>query len=169
MRKNYTMKKTISIKQFIIEFGENFSKEMKLRLLELGTRCILTRMKETSYILDLKHVEHIKYDCDSKSGDDSEACQMEYDYGQFIVQEGELYFSKDCAESADAMQAAIVNDIYNLLVTEEIPIEEILIEEDIKAKKVDDSNIDLVVDSILKVCPEVSQAHKDILSKYLKK
>lgn len=167
MRKNYTMKKTISIKQFIIEFGENFSKHMKQRLLELGTRCILTRTKENSYILDLKHIEHLKYDCDCQTEDDTEACQMEYAYGQFVVNEGVFHFAKKCAESTEAMQvmqAPVVDEIYKSLVTEET-----LIDENIDAKKLDDSNIDLVIDSILNVCPEVSQAHLDILSKYLKK
>jgi hypothetical protein len=158
------MKKTISVKQFIIEFGENFSKHMKLRLMELGTRCILTRTKENSYILDLKHIEHIKYDSQCQSLDDTEAGQMEYAYGQFVMHEGVFHFAKNCAESVDAMQAPIVSDIYNSLQTDEL-----IIDEAIHAKEIDDSNIDFVIDSILNVCPEVSQAHQDILSKYLKK
>ena len=67
VKKNHKMKRTISIKQFNTEFGEDFSKHMKQRLLELGKRCILTRTE--SNILDLKHIEHTKYDC--ADGDNS--------------------------------------------------------------------------------------------------
>ena len=64
MKKNYKMKKTISLKMFIAEFGENFSDHMKKRLLELEVRCVLTR-KEDSNKLDLKHVEHTQHEYDS--------------------------------------------------------------------------------------------------------
>lgn len=153
------MKNTISIKQFILEFGENFSKHTKQRLLELGTRCILTRKKDNSYILDLKHLEHVKYTV----GEGSDACQIEYAYGQVVMNEGELYFSKSCVENTDVMQLELVNEIYTSLESDEMTIEE-----GTKVKKLDDSNIDYVIDNILKVCPEVSKEHKAILSKYIK-
>ena len=43
MKKNYKMKKTISMKMFVSELGENFSDHMKEKLLELDIRCVLTR------------------------------------------------------------------------------------------------------------------------------
>lgn len=159
MKRNYTMKNTISIKQFILEFGENFSKHTKQRLLELGTRCILTRKKDNSYILDLKHLEHVKY----TTGEGEDTCQVEYAYGQVVMNEGELYFSKSCVETADVMQLELVNEIYSSLESDEMTIEE-----GTKVKKMDDSNIDYIIDNILQVCPEVSKEHKAILSKYIK-
>lgn len=155
MKRNYNMKKTISIKQFIAEFGQGFSNHMKKRLLELGARCILTR-KDNSHILDLKHIEHIKYD----SPDASEG-KKEYAYGQLIINEGVLYFSESCVENDDVMQISFVQDIYDSL-----PDEEILFEEGIKAKPLDESKLDYVVDRILGVCPEVSAEHMAIIAKY---
>ncbi len=159
MKNHYKMKKTISFKQFIAEFGEGFSKHMKQRLLELGTRCILTR-KENSYILDLKHVEHTKYDSRGNVGNSKN--QKEYAYGQFVMNEGTLFFSKCCIENDDVMQISAVNDIYNSLRNDAM-----YMDEGINAKRIDDSNIDFVVDNILEVCPEVSAEHLAILSKYI--
>lgn len=158
MKKNYKMKKTVSMKMFVTEFGEDFSKHMKQRLFELGTRCVLTR-KEESFILDLKHVEHTKYECPAK--DNATVCRKEYVYGQFVINEGNMYFSESCIETADVMKAPVVNDIYDHLNSHDV-----LLNEDIKAKKVDDENIDYVVDRILEVCPEMSPEHYAIISKY---
>ena len=155
VKKNYTMKKTISVKQFIIEFGEGFSKHMKDRLLELGTRCILTR-QENNHTLELKHLEHNKYD-------DGELLQKEFAYGQIVMNEGLLYFSDRISENTDIMPALVVKDIYLAINSDEMTFDE-----GIKAKKIDDSNIDFVIDNLLKVCPEVSKEHLAILSKYTK-
>ena len=160
MKKHHRLKKTISIKQFIAEFGEGFSKHMKLRLLELGSRCILTR-KDNTYTLDLKHIEHTKYDCASECGENLEVCQKEYAYGQLIVNEGILYFSQDCLENDEVMIVPAVSEIYKSLSSEDM-----YLEEGVEAKKVDDTNIDYVVDGLLKVCPEVSAEHLAIISKY---
>lgn len=153
MRRNYNMKKTISVKQFVAEFGQGFSKHMKQRLLDLGTRLILTR-KDLSYILDFRHVEHLKYDCDDE-------CQKEYTYGQLVMNEGSLYFSESCIENKEVMKNSTVEDIYSSLTTEEN-----IIENDVRAKLIDDNNIDYVADKILEVCPEVSAEHMAIIAKY---
>lgn len=157
VRKIYNYKKTISVKQFISEFGENFSEKMKKRLLDLEIRCVLTR-KEEANILDIKHVEHIQHEVACDEEDTSSICQKEYSYGQFIVVENELYFSERSAENTKVVQEPIVDTIYNSLSSEERNIEE-----DCNAKKIDDSNIDFIIDSILTVCPEVSQAYLDII------
>lgn len=155
MKRSYNIKRTISVKQFISEFGENFSEHMKKKLLELEVRCVLRRKEET-YRLNLKHVEHTQYDCNSK--DNSKVYQKEYAYCQFITIEGILYFSEKCTESSDVMQAPIVNEIYNALNSEDM-----VTEEGINAKKIDDSNIDYVIDTILTVCPPVTQGYLDIV------
>lgn len=156
MRKIYNMKKTISMKQFITELGENFSEHMKVKLKELGSRCVLTR-KEDNYRLNLKHIEHTMHECAVTSGDDSSSLKKEYVYGQFVVQEDVLYFSEKCTESNDAIEAPIVSTIYNSLNTEKVVIDEL------NAKLVDDSNIDYIIDTVLSVCPPVSQAHLDMV------
>ena len=89
--KIYNIKKTISVKYFISEFGENFTAHMKKRLMELEVRCVLVR-KEENYILNLKHVQHTQYRSNKK--DPSSVTEKEYAYGQFIVVEGILYFSE---------------------------------------------------------------------------
>jgi hypothetical protein len=160
MKKNYKMKRTISMKQFITEFGEGLSKHMKQRLSELGERCLLNRRDE-SHILDLRHIEHIKYECSCSAEGEEPMAKKEYAFGQFVVQEGALYFSQSSVENDDIMQISTVNEIYNSLNTEEIEIDEI------KVKRIDDSNIDFVIDSILKVCPEVSAEHMAIIAKYI--
>lgn len=156
MKKNYKMKKTISVKMFISELGTNFSDHMKKRLLELETPCVLTRREQN--ILDLKHVEHTQYNCDLDSEGGSNKEQKEYVYGQFIVIDDVLYFSDKCVENDSVMQSPIVNTIFNSLTSEVM-----FLDEDIKGKKLDDSNIDFVIDSILSVCPEVSQSYIDIV------
>ncbi len=151
LRKNYNMKKTISTKRFISELGQNFSEHIKARLLELELRCVLTR-KEESNILDLKHVEHTKYPCPSSE------CEKEYAYAEFIVEEDELYFTNQCLEGDKVMQSPIVNTIYNSLTTENK-----IFENGASGKKIDDSNIDYVVDSLLSVCPDVSKRYMEVL------
>jgi hypothetical protein len=158
VRRIYNMKRTISMKQFIDELGENFSEHVKERLLELGERCVLTR-KDINYRLDLKHIEHIQHECACDSEGTSSTCKKEYMYGQFVVVDGVLYFSEKCTESLTATQEPGIENIYKSLETEEAVIED----SDIKSKKVDDSNIDFVVDSILKICPPVSKEHLAIV------
>ena len=160
MKKNYKMKRTISIKQFVIEFGDGLSKHMKQRLLELGERCILNRRDE-SHILDLRHIEHLKYECSCSSEDESPASMKEYAFGQFVVQEGLVYFSQSSVENDDIVQNSTIKGIYDALDTEEIEIDEI------KVKAVNDSNIDFIIDNILKVCPPVSAEHMAIIAKYV--
>ena len=84
--------------------------------------------------------------------------KKEYVYGQFLVIDEALYFSDKCIESDLVMQSPIVNTIFNSLSGEVM-----IFDEDSKGKKVDDSNIDYVIDSILTVCPEVSQSYLDIV------
>jgi len=158
LKRIYRMKKTVSMKQFLTEFGGEFSKHMKQRLLELGARCVLTR-KDESFILDIKHVEHTKYKCGPQ--DSAAVNQKEYAFGQFIVHEGILYFSKCCLENDDIMQAPVVYSIYDYLNSEELELEG-----DIRGKKVTDENIDYIIDNILTVCPEVSAEHMAIVSRY---
>jgi hypothetical protein len=155
MNKIYNIKKTISVKYFISEFGENFSEHMKERLLELEIRCVLVR-KEENYILNLKHVQHTQYPCNKK--DASDLTKKEYTYGQFIVVDGILYFSEKCTESNTVMESPIVSLIYSALENDGM-----ISESGKDAKKIDDSNIDFVVDSILTVCPNVSQEYIDIV------
>lgn len=161
MRKRYNMSKTISVKGFISELGENFSKHMKERLLELEVRCVLTR-KEYNYRLDLKHVEHTKYDFECCAENKSCICKKEYAYGQFVVIDGILYFSQECAVNDNVIQSPIVSTIYNSLSSDDM-----ISDSGISEKKIDDSNIDYVIDSILAVCPQVSQSYMDIMAKYI--
>ncbi|MCY6957279.1 hypothetical protein [Clostridium brassicae] len=154
MKKNYKIKKTISIKQFISEFGESLSKHMKKRLLDLEVRSVLTR-KEDNYRLDLKHVEHTQYNCHSSNSD---TCKKEYAYASFVIIDNTLYFSEKCLESDAVMQSPIVSTIYNNLDSENM-----VCDKDINAKLINDDNIDYIIDTILTVCPEVSQKYIDIV------
>jgi hypothetical protein len=158
--RKYNVKKTISMKQFISEFGENFSKHMKQRLLELEVRCVLTR-KDNYYRLDLKHVEHTKYNCHHTETNNNKDSQKEFSYGQFVINDGNLYFSEQCLECADVMQSPVVDVIYNSLNNEGS-----FFDSGISAKKVDDDNIDHIIDHILGVCPEVSKEYISIISRY---
>jgi len=158
LKKIYRMKKTVSMKQFITEFGGEFSKHVKQKLLELGARCVLTR-KDESFILDLRHVEHTKYNCNPQ--DSTAEHQKEYAFGQLIAHEGILYFSECCLQNEDIIQVPMVSTVYNSLNSEEITLEG-----DIKGKKIDDENVDYVIDSLLTVCPEVSPEHLAIVSRY---
>jgi hypothetical protein len=152
------MKKTVSMKQFLTEFGGDYSKHMKERLLELGKRCVLTR-KDESFILDVKHVEHTKYDIDSQECTD--VSQKEYAFGQLVAHEGSLYFSESCIENDDVMQSPVVSTIYSLLNSDPLVLDDCA-----PAKEVNDGNIDYIIDSILAVCPEVSLEHLAIVSRY---
>ncbi|OGO78591.1 MAG: hypothetical protein A2Y23_12740 [Clostridiales bacterium GWB2_37_7] len=160
MKKNYKMKRTISVKQFVVEFGDSISKHMKQRLLELGERCILNRRDE-SHILDFRHVEHIKYECCCGSEDGAEN-KKEYAYGQLVVKEGNLYLTQDCVENEDIMQSPVVGEIYSVISSPEVQLEEGIV-----GKMIDESNIDYVIDNILKVCPKVSAEHMAIIAKYV--
>lgn len=153
MKKNYRIKKTISMKGFVAEFGENFSEHMKKRLLELEVRCVLTR-KEDEFKLDIKHVEHTKYQCN----DSSDTCKKEYAYGQFIVDDGKIYFSNRCIENDDVMQSPIVDTIYDSLSSTGM-----IENEEFCAKIIDDDNIDYIIDSMLTVFPQVTQKYIDIV------
>lgn len=155
--KNYARKSNISMKMFIKEFGENFTGHMKERLMDLEVRCFLTR-KDIAYRFDLKHVEHLQYECASDSEDSSAVSSKEYAYGQFVVIEGKLYFAESCLESKDIMQSPMVSTIYNALDSEGS-----IFDEGRNLKILNDKNIDFVVDSILSSCPEVSEAYLDIV------
>ncbi|GAA0732566.1 hypothetical protein [Clostridium oceanicum] len=157
MKKVYKMKRTLSIKSFISQFGKSFSEHMKDRLSDLEVRSVLTR-KDVKNQFDLKHVEHIKYDETTDSGSSSE---KEYSYGQFIVEDEVLYFSEKCLEDKQVKESPIVETIYNNLSGDDM----ISLEEPFEccAKKVDDSNIDYIVDTILTVFPDVSQKYLDIV------
>lgn len=151
------MKKTISVKKFISELGENFSEHMKERLLDLELRTVLTR-KDEDYRLDMKHVEHTKYICDSKDNSTSSEKKKEYDYGQFMVIDGDLYFSESCLESDTVMESPVVNEIFNSLNSAGM-----IVDCDVRAKLVSDNNIDYLVDTLLEACPPVSQRYLDIV------
>ncbi|ADL52343.1 hypothetical protein [Clostridium cellulovorans] len=150
----HSRKSAVSIKMFIKEFGEDFPAHVKERLMDLEVRCFLTR-KEIAYRFDLKHVEHLQYQTTSDEVESSAPCSKEYAYGQFVVLDGKLYFSESCLENKDIMQSPMVSIIYNALNSEEII-------ELTNLKRLDDNNIDFVVDKILSSCPEVSQSYIDI-------
>lgn len=143
------------MKMFIAEFGEDFSEHIKERLLDLEVRGVLKR-KDPTHIFNLKNVEHTMYDCKTKDG--LKTTKKEYSYGQFRVVEGKLYFSENCAPSDKVMQASVVENIYD-----ELDDEGCIDDEGCNAKNVNDSNVDFVVDSILSVCPDVSQKYLDII------
>jgi hypothetical protein len=147
----------MSINQFIEEFGENFSDHMKKKLMELESRSFLTR-KENFNVFEIKHVEHIQYDCIDDPDNDINQSKKEYVYGQFVVIEGILYFSEECFETNEIIQSPQVSTIYNSLNSEGM-----ILEEGKKLKRIDDSNIDFIIDSILASCPQVSQAYLDII------
>lgn len=158
MKNIYNIKKTISIKQFISEFGEDFSKHIKKRLLDLEVRTVLNR-KEDNNRLDIKHVEHIKYDIGKEQNVHMCTGKKEYVYGQFSMDEGILYFSENCLEDDNVIESPVISTIFNNL-----DAANMITKDGISGKKIDDSNIDYVIDSILEVCPDVSQEYKDIVS-----
>ncbi len=158
MKKNYKMKKTLSIKQFNTEFSDCLTDHMKKRILDLWPRCVLTREKDKD-ILDLKHVEHTKHDCTKGKS----KAKKEYAYGQFVINDGKLYFSNKCIEDETTMKTSMVDTIFDSLSNEDMYHGE---ENDLTAKRVDDSNIDDVIDNIMRACPPISKRHLEIISKY---
>ena len=154
----YKLKKTISMKKFISEFGDTFSPHVKARLLELEMRSVLTR-KEDMNILDLKHVEHTKY---KKDGDVASSAGKEYAFGRFIAVDGDLYFSKNSTESDSIMQADKVTALYDSLENKEV-----ILEEEFTGKKIDDTNVDSFVDGMLSFFPEVSAKYAKILKEMM--
>lgn len=161
VNRNYRLKKTISMKLFISEFGQTFTEHMKNRLLELEIRCVLTRKDEINK-LDIKHVEHTQYNCNPENALDLAKKQKEYVYGEFIVIENILYFSRECCENDTIMQSPIVDTIYDSLEGKEITVEEHIV-----GKKVDDNNIDYIVDTMLTVFPEVSQRYVNMVKEMM--
>lgn len=157
LRVNNRRKSSISMQQFITELGENFSEHMKEKLMELDSRSFLTR-KDVSHRVDLKHVEHIQYECVSNSEDKSAAKRKEYSYAQFAVVDGVLYFSERCLESDSVKQSPIVEVIYDSLGSEGM-----ISDNGVNLKKIGNDNIDYVVDNILTGCPQVSQTYLDII------
>lgn len=158
MKKNYKMKKTLSVKQFISELGADFTVHMKNRIMNLWPRCVLTRDNDKN-VLELKHVEHTKYDSAKGKG----KAKKEFVYGQLLIDNGQLYFSKECNEDDKTMKAPMVDTIYDSLSNLGMYYYD---EGDYLAKKVDDSNIDSVIDNIMRVCPPMSKKHLKIISKY---
>lgn len=154
---NYGRKSTISMKMFIKEFGEDFSEHMMERLMDVDVRCFLTR-KELPYRFDLKHVEHIKFEFACDKEDSSKPSSKEYAYGQLVVLDGKLYFSESCLENNEIKQSPVINTIYNTLDSKGA-----IFDEGRNLRRIDDSNIDFVLDSILSSCPEVSQSYLDIV------
>jgi hypothetical protein len=142
------------MKQFILEFGVNFSEHMKKKLMELESRSYLIR-KEVSNRFDLKHVEHIEYE---HSRDIDSTVLKEYVYGQFEVNEDILYFSQSCEETTKVMQAPIVSKIYDSLESDGA-----ILSDGRNMKRIGDGNIDYIVDSTLAACPKVSQKYLDII------
>lgn len=142
---------------FIEELGEEFSQHVKDRLMELDLRCVLTR-KEKYNVVDLKHVEHLKYQCKCNESDLKKVLEKEYTYAQFVVIDNVLYFSKNCIESDEVIKSPIVNKVYDSLKGEVVNSED-----EIELKKIDDSNIDYIVDNILSVCPNVSDRYISIV------
>lgn len=153
-KKNYRINRTVSMKQFISKYGENLSEHTKQRLMELEVRCVLTR-KDKETVFDLKHVEHTKFTFNS---DGNPSSKKEYSYGQLIAVNDAIYFSEKCEISKDVMESPIANTIFNSLSENEM-----ITFNDTRAKKIDDSNIDYIIDALLTVCPEVSQKYKDII------
>lgn len=150
-RPGYKVKSAVSLKQFIAEFGGEFSEPMKEKLMELESRSFLTR-KDINNRFDIKHVEHIQF----LSSNDSKP--KEYAYGQFEVNDGVLYFSENCLESAEVMQSPKVTSIYSALKSDNT-----MFNNGRNLKKVDENNVHFIVDSILETCPEVSQGYLDII------
>lgn len=142
---------------FITEFGEDFTENVKERLMSLQPRCFLTR-KEIPYQFDLKHVEHLQYECAFNEEHTSACRSKEYAYGQLVVLDGELYFSESCLEDKEIMQSPMVSVIYNALDSDRI-----IFAEGRNLKRLNKCNIDYVVDSILSTCPQVSQSYMNII------
>ncbi|PJI07793.1 MULTISPECIES: hypothetical protein [Clostridium] len=157
MRVNNRRKTTISIKMFMSELGEHFSEKVKKRLTDLDLRCVLSRKDHEYNVLDLKHVEHIKYNENKLM-----KSLKEYVYAEFAVVDGVLYFGQNCLENDQVMQSGVVEKIYNYLDGDGM-----IFLENKNFKKIDDNNIDYVVDNILLKCPQVSQKYIDVVNEML--
>ena len=151
----YKLKKTISMKKFISEFGEDFTAHTKERLLELEIRTVLTR-SEYPNILDIKHVEHTKYECCG------EAESRELTFGRLIVNGGKLYFTGSETDSNTLMEAENVPDLYNSLKADEK-----IVDNGISAKEINEDNIDFFMDKMLDTIPEVSESYIKIIKEML--
>lgn len=151
--KKHNFTKTISIKRFINEFGVFYSTHMCEKLMELELRTVLTRT-DILNALNIKHVEHTKYSCNS----DGIASEKELVFGQLISIEGNLYFCADCDENETAAKCTAVDQIFNSICGNEYTLSS-----GAKVKKIDDSNIDALVDSLLKNIPDVSDRYMKIL------
>jgi hypothetical protein len=162
LKKKHNMKKTISIAMFISEFGEAFTSHMKLKLLEIGKSCVLIR-EETGYSFDLKHVEHKKQHIENADGT-SNMKLREYTYGQILVHEEILYFSMGHKDGDEQVQFPAISDLYKGL---DVPAE--FLQDDIEAKKIDDSNVDYLVDTLNEIYPELSPEYLKIIGRYRKK
>lgn len=160
VKRKYNIRKTISMKKFISEFGDNFSEHMKKRLMEIEVRCVLTR-KEAEYKFEIKHVEHTLYDCSNDTKNGSRTIKKEYVYGLLVAVDDTLYFSDKLTDDADVMLSPVVSTIYNSLSSKDM-----ILYDASYIKKIDDSNIDYVIDTMLTVFPPVSQKYIDIISKY---
>ncbi|MDD3224588.1 MAG: hypothetical protein PHX70_07780 [Clostridium sp.] len=155
MRINNRKKRSISVKTFISELGENFSQHIKERLLDLDSRSFLSR-KDNYARFDIKHVEHLQYTCNDAKGNPLKS-KKEYVYGELEVIEEVLYLSENCDETKEIIQAPGIKEIYDSLDSEG------MVKEDRNLKRLNDSNIDAVVDGIIKICPDVSQKYMDIV------
>lgn len=147
---------------FISEFGEAFTSHMKSKLLDIGKSCVLIR-KETGDSFDLKHVEHIKHKFNDTDGA-SNIKLKEYTYGQLIVNEDVLYFSDVHNNGDDAIQFPTISDIYK-----ELDVAAEFLEDSIEAKRIEDSNIDYLVDNLSAIYPTLSPEYLKIIGKYRKR
>ncbi|MHC1719657.1 MAG: hypothetical protein AB9844_03015 [Clostridiaceae bacterium] len=153
-RRNYT--KTISMKKFISEFGLFFSGHMTEKLMNLELRTVLTRAENINVFI-IKHVEHTKYPCLRNTDN---VLEKEFVFGQLVVIEDSLYFTKDFEVSESCMKCDSIDEVYNSLGK----IEHILSTGE-KVKKVDDGNIDAFVAGLINCIPEVSDRYLQILKK----
>ncbi|MPN01869.1 hypothetical protein SDC9_149081 [bioreactor metagenome] len=156
MQRNYNLKKTISIKKFIAEFGGTFSEAIKTRLSDLEIRSVLTRKAYTN-VLDIKHVEHTQYPCTDE--DTLDCGTKEYSFGEFLVIDNVLYYSNNCLEGPTVTKSPVSDLIYNNLGDENI-----INFEGIEGKQITDANIDYVIDTLLEYCSDVSQKYKDTIA-----
>lgn len=156
VNRRYNVRRTISMKHFISDFGENFSDHMKQKLMEIEVRCVLARQKYNK--LQIRHVEHTKYEF---SGEDGAVSMKEYAYGELLVVDNILYFCQTINENANIMKSPIVDAIYDSLSGEGM-----VTDDGVNCKRIDDSNIDFLIDTMLTVFPQVSQSYIDIISRY---
>lgn len=147
---------------FISEFGEAFTSHTKQKLMEIRNSCILIR-KAPGDSFDIKHVEHTKHILDNADGT-SNMKPREYTFGQLLINEDLLYFSKECEETEDAIQHPAISDIYSNMDTKP----EVL-EDNIEGKRIEDSNVDYLVDHLTELYPPLSEEYLKIIGKYKRK